>query len=707
MNPFEQAKAYFLDALEHHNRNRFDEAEVLYRKAYALMPERVSVLVNLAAVLVQQQRLSEALAFCERALVLEPGHPEALSTRALCTSALSGPEQALQMLDRTIASDPRDVEALNNRGVALRDLGRLPEALDSYDRALAVDPDHAGVLSNRANVLARLGRTGQALAGYRRALQIDPVCTPAGEGFIHLVLESGHAPQGRDPEFEALVIRAIREPWARPVAVVPVLVNLLRQDPAIRSLLDRIAAAWPERLSPGDSADALFGNPLLLALLHNAVIPDIAIERMLATFRGWLLRDAIDSAAGHESRQDDDVLAFHCALAKQCHLNDYLYSATTDEAATARTLSETLALGLAADDGFPVQWLVAVATYFPLASLPAPERLLERSWPEPVQALLTQQVAAPLHERARRTAIPRLTSIDDDMSRQVRQQYEESPYPKWAALVRPGAQVSLHDYLRNRVPGTDLRIADRGGRAMALNAGCGTGQQPIDTALRLAGVDVLAVDLSLASLCYAARMADELGLKNILFAQADILRLASITQRFDLIESTGVLHHLREPLAGLSVLTSLLKPDGVMRLALYSETARRSVIAARALIAARGYTATADDIRRCREEILALPDGRPEKRVAVFSDFHSLSECRDLLFHVCEHRYTIAGLRRLLEEAGLRLIGFELEPAQHAAFAHAFPDPATLADLDAWTAFESRNPDAFAGMYQFWVRRAV
>src|SRR5581483_12481339 len=79
-----------------------------------------------------------------------------------------------------------------------------------------------------------------------------------------------------------------------------------------------------------------------------------------------------------------------------------------------------------------------------------------------------------------------------------------------------------------------------------LVAGCGTGQQAIMTARRFATARVLAVDLSLASLSYAKRMSRVLGVQNIEYAQADILRLPSLSRSFDLIEATGVLHHMAD-----------------------------------------------------------------------------------------------------------------------------------------------------------------
>ena len=120
-----------------------------------------------------------------------------------------------------------------------------------------------------------------------------------------------------------------------------------------------------------------------------------------------------------------------------------------------------------------------------------------------------------------------------------------------------------------------------------LVAGCGTGQQPIGTAQRFPRASVLAIDLSLASLAYAKRKSDAAGVA-IEYAQADILEL-DLDRRFDIVESSGVLHHLADPMCGWAALEKLVKPGGFMRIGLYSELGRSNVIALRAMIAERGY----------------------------------------------------------------------------------------------------------------------
>ena len=41
-----------------------------------------------------------------------------------------------------------------------------------------------------------------------------------------------------------------------------------------------------------------------------------------------------------------------------------------------------------------------------------------------------------------------------------------------------------------------------------------------------------------------------------------------------------------------------------------------------------------------------------------------------------------------------------------AAYRARFPADAAMIDLDQWHQFESENPTAFTGMYQFWVQKA-
>jgi ubiquinone/menaquinone biosynthesis C-methylase UbiE len=236
-----------------------------------------------------------------------------------------------------------------------------------------------------------------------------------------------------------------------------------------------------------------------------------------------------------------------------------------------------------------------------------------------------------------------------------------------------------------------------------LVAGCGTGQETLELASLIPSARILAVDLSRASLAYAQRKSREAGLHSVEYAQADLLQLPSTGRSFDAISAVGVLHHLADPAAGLRVLVSMLRDGGVMRLGFYSERGRADVVAGRAFIAEQGFDSTPDDIRRCRQAMTER--GGALEPLFARMGFYSTSECRDLLFHVQEHRLTLPQIESMLDANGLRLLGFLVDGAVLAHYARRFPDDPARTSFARWDTLEAEQPATFAGMYRFWVQR--
>src|SRR6202030_3150886 len=106
---------------------------------------------------------------------------------------------------------------------------------------------------------------------------------------------------------------------------------------------------------------------------------------------------------------DDDGLAFACALARQCFINEYVFAYDEDELLRATQLRETIATG-----GEPSPLMLSLlAAYVPLHSLSNARSFLDRAWPKPLEVLLDQQVRQPLEEADDRAHVPVLTAIDN------------------------------------------------------------------------------------------------------------------------------------------------------------------------------------------------------------------------------------------------------------------------------------------------------
>ncbi len=322
---------------------------------------------------------------------------------------------------------------------------------------------------------------------------------------------------------------------------------------------------------------------------------------------------------------------------------------------------------------------------------------------------MRRHITEPLEERSLGSRIPCITAIEDSISQAVREQYEENPYPRWIKAGLAHKSRSLGAVLRGSPLFFDLADDIAPERPEILMAGCGTGQHALYTTSRFSNARVLAVDLSLNSLSYAMRKSTELGFSNIEYVQGDILKLGELGRQFDLIGCAGVLHHLGDPLAGWQVLVDLLRPRGVMKIGLYSETARQHLIAGRSLIAEKGYSTSPKDIRRCRRDIQSMAkNGNAEMaKICNGQEFFSLSQCRDLLFHVQEQRFTLPQIEKALKSLHLNFLGFEMEDRRTLSrFNEYHPNRDCLTSLSLWHEFELENPDTFSGMYQFWCQKS-
>lgn len=541
---------------------------------------------------------------------------------------------------------------------------KFDDAARTYRRVLLLKPDHAEACNNLARVLQTQGKTKEASTFYARALALMP---------------------------------QLLEQYA---GICATLIALL---PPLHEALKRQTAAWPKQLTEvallGDAGlAAIAADPLLLFLLQSTPVCDVAFERLLTSLRSSVL---IDATAAKEV--SETVLGFACALARQCFINEYVFATTSEEDAQVERLKRALNDAIASGASFDPIQLAVLAMYEPLHALAFAPTLLDLRWAPAIDNLLTQQVREPAREVELRDSIPQLTKIEDEVSQQVRQQYEDNPYPRWVHGAGQVAPMPIDQYLCDQFPTSAFVPLGKTDALDILVAGCGTGQIAVALAQKYLGAHVFAIDLSLTSLCFAKRSTPAALAARIEYVQADILKLASIGRSFDVVDASGVLHHMADPLEGWRILLSLVRPRGLMHLGFYSETGRSDVVAARAFIAQRGFGSTPAEIRRCRQEILKTHLAS----VTRFTDFFSTSECRDLLFHVQESRLTIPAIKNFVAQNGLRFLGFEFDAGAMTRYRGLFAQQGwSITNLDRWHEVETKYPDTFSGMYQFWVQKA-
>jgi tetratricopeptide (TPR) repeat protein/SAM-dependent methyltransferase len=681
---------------------RGDDAVAQYRNATALKPNHADAFLSLGSVLIGQNRFDLAEVACRRAVDLSPQSPDAQFNLALALGRQHRYEDAIVHLRHVLRLKPGFAPAHGSLGAALMAKGELDLAAQHCRRSLELDPRHHQTAVSLGKICFAQGDTGQALQVALRALAIEE--TPQAKYLFARCAGSAWATD--DPRFAELIRRALAEAWGRPSQLVSAALSVVKTNGSIAAAAAR-AVHGPRMLGIDELCGAqglsdIANDRLLCELLRAAPVCDREMERMLTALRcGLFDLAALDASATPIAGA---VLALLCALAQQCFVNEHVWVTSPEEEDRARTLGEKLGTALRGGENVPPAWIPAVAAYFPLDSVSGAARLADRTWPAPIAAVVKQQIVECSEQRDLAAALPHLTRIDNGVSIAVKRQYEENPYPRWTAVGIAPPPTTLDALLSEKFPHAGFKPLGKTS-VDVLIAGCGTGQHAIETAQRYTGADVLAVDLSAVSLGYAARKAREIGLGNVRYAIADILALDTLGLSFDFIGASGVLHHLADPFTAWRRLLSVLRPGGVMNVGLYSELARADVVHARAFIAERGYAATPDGIRQCRQNMMARTDDPLLARAWRRSDFYSLSGCRDLLFHVMEHRLTLPEIAAFLDADNLRFLGFDAEAGLQRRYASRFPSDVAKTDLASWHQFEMENPGSFVGMYQFWIQK--
>ena len=150
--------------------------------------------------------------------------------------------------------------------------------------------------------------------------------------------------------------------------------------------------------------------------------------------------------------------------------------------------------------------------------------------------------------------------------------------------------------------------------------------------------------------------------------------------------------------------------NGFMRIGLYSRIARQYLQEARDALKKYNYPADEDGIRKARqmllEDMTTDHPGGMRWKLARSSDFYSMSNCRDLLFHVHENLFTLPEISEMLDTLRLRFLGFEVKnPQAVQVFRQSYPEDSALQDIGKWAEFETGYPDTFTSMYIFWCQK--
>ena len=566
--------------------------------------------------------------------------------------------------------------------VWLAQTGDLDAAKAAFEQAIELDRRNPELLFNLAIVEEQRGNADAAASRLTHVLALKSNFPLAASRLSRLLARFQIADLSQIPE--AGLKAALLTPGIGHQPVVDVALAWIFSPGHGQALVDGVRA----------------GSQLLILALRAGIVKNHLHELTLTELRASLLMRS--DAAKFEDRR---VMELAIAMVAQGWNNDHAWAETPAETAALDALAIDRQKLVSGDIDASQQFLLH-ALYRPLDQIVTPPlniaeaRVLK---PRILRDTITLHLEAQARQRQLAQNIRLLRPLADETSRRVAGQYEAAPYPRWQSLHR-SPSGSLRRALERHFPIDKLAFMD--GPFDVLIAGCGTGQQALQSAVAYGPqAHLTAMDLSAASLGYASDMAKVHAVDNVTFVQGDILDCGLLDRAFDIVECVGVLHHMADWRAGWTALLHKLKPGGLMYIGLYSATSRSNLRELRTEPTYPGPGCSDAAARDYRRQLMMRADGTPGSELKVSRDFYALHAFRDLVLHESEAHVTLEEIAAFLGHNGLAFRGFTIEPQVAAECAQAFPPSPLPGPLTDWAQFERTHPRTFDGMYRFWVER--
>ena len=227
-----------------------------------------------------------------------------------------------------------------------------------------------------------------------------------------------------------------------------------------------------------------------------------------------------------------------------------------------------------------------------------------------------------------------------------------------------------------------------------LVAGCGTNQAAV-FAFTNPQAKVVAIDVSQPSLDHHAYLRDKYAMKNLELHRLPIEEVGSLNRDFDLIVSTGVLHHMADPKAGMKSLAACLRPDGVAAIMLYARYGRIGVEMMQGVFRELGLKQNDPSVLMVKDALATLSEDHPVRSyIAIAPDLQFDAGLVDTFLHGRDRSYTVDDCIDLVASAGLVFQDMFLKaayypPASSTSAFHAAVG--ALPERQQWSVMERVN----------------
>ncbi|MBS8240748.1 hypothetical protein DYI22_09515 [Marinobacter lipolyticus] len=557
---------------------------------------------------------------------------------------LNARHESRSYLDEALALEPDHAGALGLLGRVELDDGQLEKAHALFNASLTHQPDQAQQYANLGYWAMKSERPALAEQYFLQALELDRQSAAAFCGVAHAkrlqgqfdvaylhyrkLLETGA--QWESVYSGMMTCAAQLNVNKADATLAQDAIALLNKDGLPHQELGQFVAAIIRQQYDLDNPqaqivlDAASEDELLILALEKTLMPDPAVEELVT-----LLRRAVIAEVAHTAELREELQPLTLALARYADRTGYALTADEDEERLIDTINNSISAQLAMgepQDAITGSLLLS-ALYSALFHQDFAMDLGRWSlvdWPLAMQPVL----AASYYDRAAEEAIKQ--NFDEKADELCLDKADvPQAWPSWSQLAyraESSLKVLMAEELRlatDNLPAT-LRI---------MVCGAQSGQRAMELAHYLDDVEVIAVDESLANIAKASRMANDMGIDNIVFWPWSIAqRFVADGHKVHWVE-VGRLPSTAMTEVSLAALVSSATQNGAvvhMHTAVAEQTEGDRRI--RQLISQHKLSPTRTALRQLRRIVLNNKEDGAWQSLLNEEDFYSLGGCRDRWF---------------------------------------------------------------------------
>ena len=547
-------------------------------------------------------------------------------------------------LNEALALEPENAGGLGLLGRVEMDDGQLEKAHTLFTASLNHQPDQAQQYCNLGYWALKTERPALAEQYFLQALDCDRQSAAAFCGVAHAkrlqgqfdvaylhyrkLLETGAE---WDSVYSGMLTCAQHlEVNKADSALAQDAIALLQRDGLPHQELGRFVGAIIHQQYDLDNPDAQIfldaasEDELLILALQKTLMPNPAVEELVT-----LLRRAIIAEVAQTVELRDELQRLTLAIAQYADRTGYALAAEDDEERLVSAINDSIQAQLALgeeQDGL-IGSLMISAMYGALFHQTFAVQLGQWNlvdWPLALQPVL----AASYYDRAEEEAIKQ--NFDEKADELCLDKTDvPQAWPSWSQLAYR-TESCLKTLMATEL-GLDTENLPATLRIMV--CGAQSGQRAMELASYLDDVEVIAVDESLANIAKATRMANEMGMDNIVFWPWSIAqRFVADGHQVHWIE-VGRLPSPAMTTLSLAALVNQATGSGAvvhMHTAIAEQTSGDKQI--RKLVAEHKLQPTRQTLRQLRRMVLANRNDAAWQDLTADADFYSLGGCRDRWF---------------------------------------------------------------------------